>query len=75
MNEFFWRSEKGLNLNTRFRTREKLKVPLFKSSRTQKSAKYQGVTSWNSLSLNLRKLFFRKFSAENKSSLNQNYKL
>ena len=29
-----------LNLNTRSRTREKLKVPLFKSSRTQKSVKY-----------------------------------
>ena len=47
-----------LNLYTTSRTREKLKVPLFKSSRTQKSVKYQGVTLWNSLSLNLKKLSF-----------------
>ena len=64
-----------LNLNTRSRTREKLKVPLFKSSRTQKSVKYQGVTLWNSLSLNLKKLSFQKFSIEYKSNLIQNYKL
>ena len=64
-----------LNLNTRSRTREKLKVPLFKSSRTQKSVKYQGVTLWNSLSLNLKKLSFQKFSTEYKSNLIQNYKL
>ena len=64
-----------LNLNTRSRTREKLKVPLFKLSRTQKSVKYQGVTLWNSLSLNLKKLSFQKFSTEYKSNLIQNYKL
>ena len=47
-----------LNLNTRSRTQEKLKVPVFKSSRTQKSVKYQDITSWNSLSLNFKKLSF-----------------
>ena len=64
-----------LNLNTRSRTQEKLKVPFFKSSRTQKSVKYQGVSLWNSLSLNLKKLSFQKFSIEYKSNLIQNYKL
>ena len=49
---FFDDVKNNLNLNTRTRTREKLKVPLFKWSRTQKSVKYQGVTLWNSLSLN-----------------------
>ena len=51
---FFVDAKNDLNLNTRSRTREKLKVPFFKSSRTQKSMKYQGVTLWNLLSLNLR---------------------
>ena len=64
-----------LNLNTRSRTQEKLKVPFFKSSRTQKSVKYQGVSLWNSLSLNLKKLSFQKFYIEYKSNLIQNYKL
>ena len=59
---FFDCVKNDLNLNTRSRTREKLKVFLFKSSITQKSVKYQGVTMWNSLSLNLKKLSFRKFS-------------
>ena len=65
----------NLNLNTRSKTQDKLKVPLFKSSRIQKSVKYQGVSLWNSLSLNLKKLSFRKFSAEYKSNLIQNYKI
>ena len=60
------------NLNTRSRTREKLNSPLFKLSRTQKSVKYQGVTLWNLLSLNLKKLSFRKFCTEYKSNLIQN---
>ena len=72
---FFDDVKNDLNLNTRSRTREKLKVPLFKSSRTQKSVKYQGVTLWNSLSLNFKKLSFQKFSIEYKSNLIQNYKL
>ena len=72
---FFDDVKNDLNLNTRSRAREKLKVPLFKSSRTQKSAKYQSATLWNSLSLNLKKLSFRKFSTEYKSNLIQNYKL
>ena len=55
---FFYYVKNYLNLNTRSRTREKLKVPLFKSSRTQKSEK----------------LSFRKFLTEYKSNLNQNYK-
>ena len=67
--------ENDLNRHTRSRTREKLKVPLFKWSKTQKSVKYQGVTLWNSLSLNLKKLFFQKFSTEYKSNIIQNYKL
>ena len=58
---FFDDVKNDLNLNTRSRTREKLKVPLFKLSRTQKSVKYQGVTSWNSLSLNLKKFFSKIF--------------
>ena len=49
-----------LNLNTRSKTQEKLKAPLFQSSRTQKSVKYQGVTLRNSLSLNLKKIIFSK---------------
>ena len=72
---FFDDVKNDLNLNTRSRTREKLKVPLFKSSKTQKSVKYQGVTLWNSLPLNLKKLSFRKFSTEYKSNCIQNYKL
>ena len=72
---FFDNVKNNLNINTRSRTREKLKVLLFKSSRTQKSVKYQGVTLWNSLSLNLKKLSFQKFSIEYKSNLIQNYKL
>ena len=72
---FFDDVKNGLNLNTKSRTREKLKVALFKSSRTQKSVKYQGVTLWNSLPLNLKKLSFQKFSTEYKSNLIQNYKL
>ena len=72
---FFDDVKNDLNLNTRSRTREKLKVYLLKSSRTQKSVKYQGVTSWNSLSLNFKKLSFQKFSTEYKSNLIQNYKL
>ena len=58
---FFDDVKNDLNLNTRSRTREKLKVPLFKSSRTQKSVKYQGVTLWNSLSLNLKNYLFKNF--------------
>ena len=64
-----------LNLNSKSRTQEKLKVPLFKSSKTQKSVKYQGVTLWNSLSLSFKKLSFFKFSTEYKSNHIQNYKL
>ena len=41
---FFDDVKNDLNLSTRSRTGEKLKVPLVKSSRTQKSVKYQGVT-------------------------------
>ena len=37
---FFDDVKNDLNLNPRSRTREKLKVPLFKSPRTQKSVKY-----------------------------------
>ena len=72
---FFDDVKNDINLNTRSRTREKLKVPLFKSSRTQKSVKYQGVTLCNSLSLNLKKLSLRKFSTEYKSNLIQNYSI
>ena len=57
---FFDDVKNHLDLNTRYRTREKLKVPLLKSSRTQKSVKYQGVTLWNLLSLNLKKIIFSK---------------
>ena len=73
--KFFDDVKNDLNLNTRSRTQEKLKVPRFKSSRTQKSVKYQGVTLWNSPLLNLKKLSFQKFSTEYKSNLIQNYKL
>ena len=77
---FFDNVKNDLNLNTRSRTQEKLKVSLFKSSRPQKSVKYQGVTSWNSLPLKYHKftikiLSFRKFLTECKSNLIQNYKL
>ena len=41
---FFDNVKNDLNLKTTTRTRKKLKVPLFKSSKTQKTAKYQGVT-------------------------------
>ena len=71
---FFDDVKNDLNLNTRSRTREKLKVPLFKLSRTQKSVKYQGVALWNSLLLNLKKLPFQKIFTEYKSNLIQNYK-
>ena len=64
---FFDYVKNDLNFNTRSRTREKLKVPLFKSSRTQKSVKFEDVTLWNSLSLNFKKLPFRKFSSQYKS--------
>ena len=37
---FFDDVKNDLNLSARSRTREKLKVPLFKSSRTQKPVKY-----------------------------------
>ena len=72
---FFDDVKNDLNLNTRSRTREKLTVLLFKSSKTQKSLKYQGVTLWNLLSLNLKKLSFQNFSTEYKSTIIQNYKL
>ena len=49
---FFDDVNNDLILNTRSRIRKKIKVPLFESSRTQKSVKYQGVTLWNSQSLN-----------------------
>ena len=52
---FFDDAKNDLNLNTRSRTRKKLKVPLFKSSITQKYVKYQGAPLWNSLSLNFKK--------------------
>ena len=73
--KFFDDVKNDLNLNTSSRTKEKLKVPVFKLSRTQKSVKYQGVTLWNSLSLNLKKLSFQKFSTDHKFNLIQNYKL
>ena len=73
--KFFDDVKNDLNLDIRSRTRKKLKVPLFKLSRTQKSVKYQRVTLWNSLSLNFKKLSFRKFSTEYKSNLIQSYKL
>ena len=69
INGIFGSVKNDLNRNARSRTQEKLKFPLFKLSRTQKSVKYQGVTLWNSLSLDFKKLFFRKFSAEYKSNL------
>ena len=72
---FFDDVKNDLNLNTRSRTREKLTVLLFKSSKTQKSLKYQGVTLWNLLSLNLKKLSFQNFCTEYKSTIIQNYKL
>ena len=40
LKNFFDYVKNDLNFNTRSRTRQKLKVPLFKSSRTQKSVKY-----------------------------------
>ena len=52
---FFDKVKNDLHLRTRSRTQEKLKVPLFQSSRTQKSVKYQDVTLWNLLSLNFKK--------------------
>ena len=55
---FFDNVKKDLNLSTRSKTYEKLKVTLFKSSRALKAGKYQGVTLRNLLSLNLRKLSF-----------------
>ena len=72
---FFDNVKNDLNLNTKSRTREKLKVLLFKLSRTQKSMKYQGVTLWNLLTLNFKKLSFQKFSTEYRSNLIQDYKL
>ena len=72
---FFDNLKNNLNLNSRSRTHEKLKVPLFKLSRTQKSVKYLSVTLWNALSLNFKKLSFRKFSTEYKFNLIRNYKL
>ena len=52
---FFGNVKNGLNLNTRSRIQEKLKFPFFELSRTQKTVKYQRVTLWNSLTLNLKK--------------------
>ena len=74
---FFDDVKNDLNFNTRSRAREKLIAPLFKSSRTRKSVKNQGVTLWNSLSLNLKKLSFENFllNINPISSKDQNYKL
>ena len=75
IDKFFGDVKNDLNLNIRSKTQEKLKVNFLKSSRTQKLVKYQHATLWNSLSLNLKILSFRKFCTEYKSNLIQNYKL
>ena len=59
---FFDDVNNDLILNTRSRIRKKIKVPLFELSRTQKSVKYQGVTLWNSLSLNSKNCLFENFT-------------
>jgi len=46
--------------NIRSKERGNLKIPLFKSAKTQKSVKYQEIKLWNSL-LNFKKLPYKKF--------------
>ena len=45
--KIFDQVKNDLYLNTRSKTQEKSKIPFFKSSRTQKTVKYQGVALWN----------------------------
>ena len=62
------------NRNTRSKTKGNLKTPLFKSSKTQNSIKYQGTIVWNSIPLSFRKLPKRKFVDKYKHFLIQKYK-
>ena len=54
---------------TRFSLKNHLTIPLFKSSRTQRSIKYIGPKIWNSISHNLRAITFNKFKKHYKSIL------
>ena len=61
--KIFQKVKNDLFLNTTVDPKytKKLKNPFFKSSSTQKTVKYKGVSLWNSQSLNQKKLSFKNF--------------
>ena len=68
----------GLNQIHTIDTRRRLtcciyRIPLYKTSRTQRSIKYKGVIIWNNISSDVRKNTFRKFKYNYKDQLIADY--
>ena len=68
----------GLNQIHTIDTRRRLtgcnyRIPLYKTSRMQRSIKYKGVIIWNNIPFDVRKNTFRKFKSNYKDLLTANY--
>ena len=73
LNLYFKNIDNVHNCATRGSIQNNYFLPRFKTKKTQRSIKFQGVFTWNKINLEIRKLHYKKFCSKYKTLLLQKY--